>query len=84
MNFDSIDRNLKECWELYKEYLEEFRKTHYSDAIPMDFVDYCSDELYECPNCGEIVIKDDQEKLYYDFNSDDVCDDCIECGGYYE
>ena len=81
---DIIDRNLKECWELYRNYLEEFRKKNYSDAIPEDFVEWCEDELYECPNCGQVVIKDSQERLNSDFNSDKVCDDCIECGGYYD
>lgn len=81
---DIIDKNLKNCWEYYKDYLEEFRERHYSDAIPKDFVEWCEDELYECPNCGQVVIKDNQYKLNSDFNSDKVCDDCIECGGYYE
>ena len=81
---DIIDKNLKECWELYKDYLEEFRKRNYSDAIPEDFVEWCEDELYDCPNCGQVVIKDNQERLNDDLNSDKVCDDCIECGGYYD
>lgn len=81
---DIIDKNLKECWELYRDYLEEFRKKNYSDAIPEDFIEWCEDELYECPNCGQVVIKDSQEKLNSDYNSDKVCDDCIECGGYYD
>lgn len=81
---DIIDKNLKECWEYYKDYLEEFRKKNYSDAIPKDFVEWCEDELYVCPNCGQVVIKDNQDKLDSDFNSDKVCDDCIEWGGYYD
>ena len=82
MNIDIIDRYLKECWEFYKDYLEEFRKAHFSDAIPMDFIEYCEEELYQCPNCGEIVIKDNQERLHNDLNPDKVCDWCVEDGYY--
>lgn len=83
-NYEIVDRNLKECWEYYKEYREEFRKNNYSDKEPQDFLDWCYEELYECPNCGEIVLKDDQTRMCDPFNADNVCDDCIENGGYYE
>ena len=84
MNIDIIDKNLKECWELYRDYLEEFRKRNYSDATPMDFVEYCEEELYQCPNCYTIVVKDNQTRLNDDLNPDNVCDWCIEEDGYYE
>ena len=71
--------NVKRCWELYEIYMEEYRKTHYSDNVDYDdFVDWCENELYECPNCGEIVRKDEQEHLFINGNYDGVCDDCIE------
>jgi len=84
MNIEIIDKNLKDCWEYYKDYLEKFRKTHYSDAIHKDFIEWCEEELYQCPNCGMVVIKDEQMRLYDDYNCDNVCDDCIEEGGYYD
>jgi len=77
--------NVKECWGYYETYMEEYRKTHYSDDTNYDeFVDWCYENLYQCPNCDCIVLKDDQTRMYDPFNSDNVCDDCIENGGYYE
>ena len=77
--------NVKECWELYEIYMEEYRKTHYSDDINYDdFVDWCENELYQCPSCGNVVLKDEQTQMCKPYNSDNVCDDCIENGGYYE
>lgn len=77
--------NVKECWELYEDYMEEYRKEHYSDDTNYDeFVNWCENELGECPNCGAIVRKDEQELLWEDWNTDQVCDDCIESCGYYE
>lgn len=83
-NYEIVGKNLKECWEYYKEYRETFRKNNYSDIEPQDFLDWCYEELYECPNCGCIVLKDEQTRMCDPFNSDNVCDDCIENGGYYE
>jgi len=82
MTMELIDRNLKECWELYTEYLEQFKKEHYSNQKPMDFVDFCENELTICPNCGEVVLKDDID--ISPLNCDEVCVYCINEGGYYE
>ena len=76
--------NVKECWELYEQYIEEFQKEHYSDVSYDEFVNWCENELGECPSCGTIVWKDKQEHLIDNFNTDQVCDDCIESCGYYE
>lgn len=76
--------NVKDCWELYEAYKEEFRKENYSDASYDDFENWCLNELYECPNCGEIVLKDEQSHLNEPYNCDNVCDECIEVNGYYE
>lgn len=79
--------NVKECWKLYEDYMEEYRKEHYSDDTNYDeFVNWCENELGECPNCGQIVWKDKQEHLSNERNAetDNVCDDCIESYGYYE
>ena len=84
VNTEIINENLKECWSWYTDYLGQFTLTHYSDQKPMDFVEYCENELYQCPNCGQIVAIDEQ---FYDnepFNCDNVCDDCIRELGYYE
>lgn len=83
-NFDIVDKNLKECWEYYKEYRDNFIKTHYSNAEVQDFLDWCYEELYQCPNCECVVLKDDQLRMHEPLNPDNVCDDCIENGGYYE
>ena len=83
-NFDIVNKNLKECWEYYKEYRETFRKNNYSDREPQDFLEWCYEELYECPNCSCVVLKDEQLRMHEPLNPDNVCDDCIENGGYYE
>lgn len=72
--------NVRECWEYYEQYIEEFFNEHYSDASYEDFVEWCENELMECPNCGEIIKKDTQEHLD---NLNGVCDQCI-INGYYE
>lgn len=82
MTMELIDRNLKECWELYTTYVEKFKKENYSNQKPMDFVDFCEDELTICPNCGEVVLKDDIPTNAY--NCDEVCVYCIRDDGYYE
>lgn len=76
--------NVVECWKLYEEYVKEFKQEHYSDVSYDGFVEWCESELFECPNCGIIQKKDDNYHLGEPLNSDDICDDCIENGGYYE
>lgn len=83
VNFDIICRNLKECWEYYMDYRKYFIQRYYSDNEPQDFLDWCYEELYECPNCGCIVLKDEQTRMHDPLNPDNVCDDCIETGDYY-
>lgn len=83
-NYEIVKKNLKECWSYYVEYREKFRKENYSDAEAQDFLDWCYEELYECPCCKEVVLKDEQTRMFDPFNSDNVCDGCIEDGGYYE
>ena len=84
VNYEIVNENLQECWEYYYEYRENFFKENYSDTKIQDFLDWCFDNLYQCPNCGDIVLKDEQSRLWDQLNADNVCDDCIECGGYYE
>jgi hypothetical protein len=83
-NLEIVNKNLKECWEYYMDYRKYFIQRYYSDVQPQDFLDWCYEELYECPNCGQIVLKDEQTHMHEPTNSDNVCDDCIENGGYYE
>lgn len=84
MNVVVNERNVQECWEWYEMYKEKFRTENYSDASYQEFVEWCYEELYECPNCGAIVLKDEQYHLHSELNQDVVCDECIEVGGYYE
>ena len=84
INIRVNEDNVLECWKLYEQYVDEFHKEHYSDASYEDFVTWCEDELGECSNCGQIVWKEKQEHLIDGFNTDEVCDDCIESYGYYE
>lgn len=85
VNFELIDKNLITCWEHYKDYRFEFRRNHYEEEIEDDFIDWCINNLYYCENCGNILVKDDEcTRLYEPLNSDNVCDYCIEEGGYYD
>ena len=84
ITIDKINDNLQTCWDWYMDYLNQFKQTHYSDQDPMDFIDYCTNELYECPNCGQIVAIDEQTYNNEPKNCDNVCDDCIMELGYYE
>lgn len=71
--------NVKECWKYYEEYMEDYRKNHYSDDTNYDeFVNWCENELMKCPNCGEIVLKDEQDHLNEPYNPENVCNYCIE------
>ena len=83
-NFEVVKKNLKECWEYYLDYREHFIKRYYSDVEPKDFLEWCYEELYQCPNCDCVVLKDDQLRMHEPLNPDNVCDDCIENGGYYD
>lgn len=83
-NFEIVNKNLQECWDYYMDYRNYFKKIFYSDKEPKDFLEWCYEELYECPNCGYVVLKDDQTNMHEPWNADNVCDDCIENGGYYE
>lgn len=81
--FEVNENNVKECWKYYEAYMEEYRKTHYSDDVDYDdFVYWCENELMECPNCGEIVLKDRQDHLNEPYNPENVCNDCIEVLDY--
>ena len=82
IEFEEIDNNLKECWEFYKDYVEDFKKNHYSDEIPEDFISWCEDNLTICPSCREVVLQDDIPTNAY--NCDEVCEYCIRQSGYYE
>ena len=80
VDYDVISNNLRECWEYYEDYRKYFIQRYYSDVAPQDFIEWCEDELYKCPNCERIIKKDDQERLD---NLNGVCDQCI-IDGYYE
>lgn len=80
VNYDIVNDNLQECWEYYKEYRKYFIQRYYSDNEPQDFLKWCFEELYQCPNCEAIVLKDEQSWLNHPLNSENVCDECMEDG----
>lgn len=84
VTFDIINKYHQECWSYYKNYYKEFKEENYSDIQPQDFLDWCEENLWYCKNCETIVLKDDQTRLYDHLNPDNVCDGCIEIGGYYD
>ena len=79
------ENNVIECYKYYVEYKENERKhnKYCKEASYDDFVDWSLNNLYQCPNCKEIVLEDEQEWLNDPINSDHVCDDCIEIREYY-
>lgn len=80
------ENNVKECWDYYEEYKEQERKInkHFKEASYDDFADWSLNNLYQCPNCKEIVIESEQLYLIEPTNSDSVCDECIENLDYYD
>ena len=86
MNFEVTVDNVQTCWKYYEDYMEEYRKNHYSDDTNYDeFINWCANELYKCPACGSILLKDEEcTRLNEPFNSDAVCDYCIDEAGYYD
>ena len=78
-NFEVNVHNVKECWNLYEEYLKEYKSDHYSDDTNYEeFVNWCEENLMECPNCEAVVFKDEQSWLGHPLNTENVCDDCME------
>lgn len=80
------ENNVIECFKFYEEYKENERKTNpeCEDASYDDFVDWSLNNLYQCPNCKEIVLESEQTHLDEPYNSDSVCDECIENLDYYD
>lgn len=78
---ETIGENLQKCWDEYTYYVEKFRKEHYSNQKPMDFVEWCECELVICPVCEQVVLKDEISDS--PLNTDNVCQYCKE-DGYYE
>lgn len=46
--------------------------------------DNLDEEIYICPNCKEMRFEDELVQLNEPFNSDGVCDYCIEELDYYD
>lgn len=82
ISIEVISENLQKCWDEYTCYVEKFKKENYSNKEPMDFVKWCECELTICSNCGEVVLKDEISDS--PLNTDNVCENCINEGGYYE
>ena len=79
------ENNVRECYKYYEEYKEQERKynKYCEDASYDDFVNWSLNNLYQCPNCKEIVIESEQLHLIEPTNSDSVCDECVEVLNYY-
>lgn len=83
MNFEVTTDNVQTCFEYYEEYKENLRTIQYSDASYEEFINWSENNLMECPNCHEIVLKDEQYYLNNETNNDNVCDYCVEELDYY-
>lgn len=80
MNVKLDENNVLEIWPIFEEQMKEknIELLNYKD-----FEEWCYEELYECPNCKNIVLKDEQTHMFEPTNADNVCDECIEVNGYY-
>lgn len=72
--------NVRELWELYEYYLEEFRKSNYSYIEPLKFEEFVQGEVTICSNCNRYILQDNLGISELAIQ-DNVCEDCIE-GGY--
>lgn len=72
--------NVQECWKHYEEYIERHKELYYSNVQVEDFVQWVEENLEQCPNCGNIVLK---EEIENDSDFDGVCEQC-RTDGYYE
>lgn len=72
--------NVQVCWAYYEGYKQAFYKRHFKNVEIINFEEWVAIELAVCPNCGEIVLKDE---LVENGDLDGVCQQCIE-DGYYE
>jgi hypothetical protein len=71
--------NVQELWELYENYLIEFRSENYSDAKPVCFEDYVYNEITYCENCGEYRTLDEMGESELALQ-DHICEYCMENG----
>ena len=71
--------NVKELWELYENYLIEFKSENYSDAKPAYFEDYVYNEITQCQCCGEYRTLDEMGTSELALQ-DHICEYCMEDG----
>lgn len=71
--------NVKELWELYEYYLDEFRKNNYSNIKPKHFENFVESEVTICSNCGRYVLVDNIGTSELAMQ-DNICEECLEMG----
>ena len=69
--------NVKELWELYEYYLEEFRKNNYSYIEPLKFEEFVESDVTYCNNCMRYVLKDNIGTSELAIQ-DNICEECME------
>lgn len=70
MNFEITKKNVEELWELYEEYLKDFKDKHYSNIEPMMFEYIVKKHIIYCENTNEYHWKED-------------CEYCNNCQSWY-
>ena len=68
--------NVEELWELYEDFVDDFRKNNYSDAVPKYFEDFVYDDVVQCQNCMEYKRDKDMGTSELALQ-DEICDDCM-------
>ena len=69
--------NVRDLWELYEYYMDQFYKSHYSYIECMNFQEFVKEEVKKCDNCGEYITDDFGRLTEHDGY---ICDQCIEDG----
>lgn len=71
--------NVKELWELYEYYLEEFRKNNYSYIESLKFEEFVQGEVTKCSNCNRYILQDNLGISELAIQ-DNICEECMEEG----
>lgn len=71
--------NVKELWELYEIYKEDFYKRYYSNVKCMGFEEFVDSEVTKCNNCGRYITKDELGTSELAI-TDNICEDCMQDG----
>lgn len=69
--------NVKELWELYECYLNEFRKNNYSNIEPSKFEHFVETDVTICSSCRRYVLINNIGTIESKMQSN-ICKNCIE------